>query len=253
MNEFNFKTWNDRDLTFNQQTKLTFAQCDKNGHLTWSELLRLTSDGAVEDFGMRGMGWKFLMENEIFFVVSRSSYHIIKMPAAEQFITLQTWEEIAQGPLTTRRYKIIDTQSGEVLITGFSLFIIINSKTRRLIPAKNFTMRPAPIRTSEYDGITPGKITIPENMTQLGIHKVVFSDLDSNGHTNNSKYLNFVIDSLPETFQNQTFKDLRINYSKEAHLNETINILANINEDSKKITILGLINTENCFEAELYF
>ena len=253
MNEYNFRTWNDSDLTFNQQTKLTFAQCDKNGRLTWAELLRLTSDGAGEDFGMRGMGWKFLMENGIFFVVSRSSYHITKMPVAEQFITLQTWEEVAQGPLTTRRYKIIDTQTGEVLVTGFSLFIIINSKTRRLIPAKNFKMRPAPERTTEYDGIAPGKITIPETMTQLGSHKIVFSDLDSNGHTNNSKYMNFVIDSLPENFQNQQFKNLRINYSKEAHLNETINIMANINETTKKITILGLINTESSFEAELYY
>lgn len=253
MKNYTFKLWNDEDLTYNQQLKLSFAQCDKNTNMSWAELLRLTSDGAVEDFNMRGISWDLLVEEGIIFVVSRVSYHIYKMPKAEQLITLRSWEEAAQGPLFVRRYQIIDTETQEVLINSSSLWTIINFKTRKIIPAKSFSMRPAPTLTTDYDGIKPGKISSPENMEKLGSHTIKFSDMDSNGHANNSKYMNFVIDVLPAEFQDKNYTDLRINYSKEAVMGDVIDLFGSIDEEAKKITVIGKIEENICFETELYW
>jgi len=77
--------------------------------------------------------------------------------------------------------------------------------------------------------------------------------MDANGHTNNSKYINFVLDSLPEEYQNMTYKDFKINYSKEALLNDEISIEADLTTSENKIVIAGINKNETCFECELYY
>lgn len=253
MKEIIFKQWTAEDLSFNFQTKLTFAQCDKNGRMTWAELLRMTSDGAGEDFTMRDMGWQRLSDMGIVFVVSRASFHIIKMPKYEDQITLVTWEEVPSGPLYTRRYEIRNTLTGEVMITSHSLWTLLDFKNKKIVPAKNFTLRPTPEKKTEYDGILSGKISQNEDMQLFGNHKVVFSDCDANGHCNNSKYMNFVMDSLPLEFQDKEFHDLRINYSKEVLYGENIELFGQIDQDAKKITVIGKVSGTVSFETELYY
>lgn len=254
MNELVFKTWNDdSDLTFYKDAYLSFAQCDMHENMSWAELLRFTSDAAVEDFAARNMNYAFLIEKGIIIVVSRISYHVIKMPKAFQQITLLTWEEAAQGPLCVRRYQIIDTNTKEILVTGFSLWTIVDFREKKLIPAKNYTYRPLPTRISDFDGIKPGKIAVPENAEKIGTHKIGFTDMDSNGHCNNSRYMNFVIDALPQEYQNKTFTDLRVNYSKEATYGDTIDLYGCIDDAAKKITVVGRLEQDVCFECELYW
>ena len=50
-----------------------FSQCSKNKKLSLTELLRLTSDIAVEDFAQRGLTREFLAERNIAILVSRKS------------------------------------------------------------------------------------------------------------------------------------------------------------------------------------
>ena len=90
-------------------------------------------------------------------------------------------------------------------------------------------------------------------METIAKHTVKYSELDANGHTNNSKYINFVIDNLPSEFQKKQIKDLRINYSREAHLGEEMEIKAKYNEAENKYSVQGVIGDVSSFEAELYY
>lgn len=253
MSELIFKQWSEEDLTFFKQHKLNFAECDKNSKMTWSDILRFTSDGAGEDFTMRNLSWQVLKDNGIVFVVTRTSYHVHKMPVADQLITLKTWEEAPQGPLFARRYEILDTNTNDVLISGYSLWTILDTNSHRMVPSKAFSLRPTPSKVTDFAGIKAGKIGEPEGTTEIGSHKVVFSDMDANGHVNNSKYINFVIDNLPEEYQNRTYTDMRLNYSKEAVYGDTINLFGKIDETEKKITVIGKVGDTISFESELYW
>lgn len=253
MNEIIFKQWNDEDLTFFKEMKLSFSQCDATYKMSWNEILRFTSDNAGEDFSMRGMDWPFLQSKGIVLIVSRISFHVIKMPVADQLITLRTWESAAMGPLCTRNYEIFDTSTKEPLIKGQSLWTILDLNNKKIIPAKNYPYRPAPTNTVEFEGIKCGKIPAPETMEILGTRKVVFSDLDSNGHTNNAKYINFAIDVLPEEFQRKQICDMRLNYSKEAMLGQEIELKGYYDATASKYTVFGLVEGSSSFECELYY
>lgn len=253
MNELILKQWHDEDLSFNHQFKLSFADCTVEGKMSWSEILKITSDCAGEDFEKRNMSWQFLKDNNIALIVSRISFHVFKMPLYNQEITIHTWESAPQGPLCTRNFKIFDTNTNEDLLIAQTLWTVLNISAKKIIPAKNYPYRPTPTLVTDFEWIKPGKIKLPEQMQTIATHKILYSELDANGHTNNSKYINFVLDNLPLEFQKKQIKDLRLNYSKEAHLGEEMEIKAFYNEAEKKYSVQGVVEGISSFEAELYY
>lgn len=238
---------------FNREVRILFSQCSENGKMNLCELLKLTSDSAVEDYAMRGMTWRVLAEKGYAILTSRQSYHFYRLPETDEKILLTTWEETPEPLQLIRRYKI-STDKGELLISGHSAWLVVNPSTRRIVRPSDFTLRqPVPKYTVDFDGIPTGKIAVPENLTVLNQRPICFTDTDSNGHTNNSRYGAFVLDCLPVEYQKKNFTDFRINYSKEAVKGQMLQMFASFDDDSKKITIVGKNGETTCFEAELYY
>lgn len=251
----NFNEWHEDDMSFHKNTMVSFSQCTPDRKMAWTEIFRFTSDNAGEDFTKRGMSWEFLIkEKGIAFVVSRTSFHVHKMPVADQRITFNSFETAPEGPLSGRYYEFVDTQSNEKLITAHTVWSILDMKQRKMLPAKSFDLRPTPTTSADvFTGIKTGRIKLPENAELFGSRKIVYSDLDANGHTNNARYIAFVFDVLPEEYQKMEYKDVRLNYSKEALFGENLVIKGCIDAEQKKITVAGLIEEQSSFECELYW
>lgn len=246
-----FKQWHEQEKFFNE-TQLYFCQTDMNHRMTLAELLRKTTDTAVEDYNQRGLPWVFLEANNTAILVSRVSFRIHKMPEANDEIVITTWEE-APEPLQLSRSYEITTPEGEPLITGDSRWILVDLEKRKIMRTSDFTLRKIPEIKTEHDCLPPGKIIVPENLQTLGEHTIRFSDIDGNGHTDNARYAEFVMDFLPENYQQKQFSDFRMNYSKEAIFGDTISISGNFDDAAKKITIVGKKAEETCFECELFW
>lgn len=250
-----YRNWHEEDgIVFHYETQVSFSQADINGNFSLNELLRITSDAAVEDYRQQGLSREFLKEHNTAILVSRVSFHFHKMPRENQRITIVTWEEKPELLQLKRAYKIY-SEDGELLVDGLSAWIVVNLETRRITPTKDFTLH-APNDYQRQDGcMKPGKITSPENLCEIDSRKIRFSDLDSNGHTTNSRYGAFIADVLPPEYPISNLKDFRINYSKEAMLGETVHIMNAVTdtENGKKLTYVGKLESGNSFEAELYF
>lgn len=253
MKELALKQYHTEDFTYYKEVRLSFAQCTPEHNITLAELLRITSDMAGEDFDDRDMGWEFLQDKGLVFIVTRVSFHILKMPQYDTIIRLKTYEVAPQGPLCNRMFEIYDTKTDELLITAETLWTILDFKNQKLVAAKAYPYRQCPSTPMKFEGVKAGKINIPADIEVVAEHKILFSELDANGHTNNSKYINFAIDSLPEEFQRKPVKNLRLNYSKESHLGDTMVIKAKYIAEENKYVVQGLVNDAASFECELYY
>jgi len=247
-----YKQFFDENDNFIYQTLVNFSLCTKNKVLSLNDLLKLTSDIAVEEYNQRGLSREYLAEHGFAILVSRVSYKIHTMPKENQEIVIKTWEEKPEALQLLRAFEISDT-SGNLLVTGLSTWLLVNPEKRTIVPTKMFTLRQIPETQKQHDCIKPGKISVPQDLVELDQRKIRFSDLDSNGHTNNSRYGAFIMDCLPEEYQNKPIKDVRLNYSKEAMLNYNLKISAHIDSDSNKIIVIGEHQEGKCFEAELYY
>ncbi|MCR5725160.1 MAG: acyl-[acyl-carrier-protein] thioesterase [Treponema sp.] len=259
MRESEYKYWFDDDgITFHSQHKVLFSQSAGNKALSFCELLKITSDMAVEDYAEQGMSRDFLKENGFAFLVSRASFRFHRMPRENERFTFTTWEEKPEAFQLVRAYEFT-AEDGTPLISGLSSWILADPVARRIIPTKNFTLRPPVEIQKEHDCQKYGKIAMPENLQLLDERKIRWSDIDGNGHTNNSRYGAFLADALPEAYRTKTFTDFRINYAKEAMLGETMQLLGSFDEDARRAVIIGKVvrdaagNDTNSvsFESEL--
>ncbi|QTQ14707.1 acyl-[acyl-carrier-protein] thioesterase [Treponema parvum] len=238
---------------FNREAKIYFSQCSADNKLNLYELLKLCSDSATEDYNLRGFSWKMLWENQVIILLSRQSFRFFKRPQSDERIRIVTWEETPEPLQLVRRYKIL-SDAEDVLITGHSTWLLVNPDTRKIIRTKDFNLRsPVPNYLVPYEGIPTGKIILPENMQELNRRPICFTDIDSNGHTNNSRYGAFTVDCLPEEYQKKDFTDFRINYSKEAVRGQTLTMFAHFDDEAKKITVAGKADHNVCFESELFY
>ena len=250
-----YRQWHEEDkVTFHNESTVYFSECSRNGTLGLEKLLKLTSDLAVKDFALRGMSAKTLLENHYAILVSSVAFRFHQLPVEKQNITFSTWEEKSQPLQFLRQYEINDTDSGKPLISGYSTWLLVDPEARRILPIKKFTMRPEVNYQKGHDCMEPGKISIPENTELWDTRKIRRSEIDSNGHTNNSRYGAFIEDALPEALAEKQFTDFRLNYCKEAVLGDTLKIFGAVDEEGKKLTVLGKKeNGETSFEAELYW
>ncbi len=236
---------------FTAETKVYFGQSDGNAVMHLHHLLLLTSQIAVEDYDIRGLGFKFLLEHDIALLLSRLSWKIDRLPCDNEEITVRTWEEAPRGPQLTRRFEITATATGERLMSADSLWMVVQPESRRIMRPSQFTLRPAPDYSEPYDGVPAGKFTVPDNMELLATRTIFASDLDANGHANNSRYAAFALDHIPAEYQNRKFTGFRINYSKEAKLGDEIQIFGSFDDDNRMFFISARHQSgEICFEAE---
>ena len=238
--------------TFYSEMKLHFCQCNMLSNLNFSELLRLTTDTAIEDYYERGISFTFLAERNYAILLSRIAFRFHKMPKANDVVTIATWEEKPEALQLMRAYEVTD-RDGTPLVSGSSSWFVVDYASHRIIRTKDFTLRPEPVRKEEHDCMTPGKIAIPENLVECASRPICWSDIDANSHMNNSRYGAFAIDCLPEEYQRKTFTDFRINCSHEAKKGDTITMFAAFDDDAKKIIVVGKQKNATCFESELYY
>lgn len=241
------------DLSFNWETMVFFSQCNINKNLSLNELLKLTSDIAVEDFARRGMSRETLAKNGIAILVSRDSFRIHKFPKENQRIVVRTWEEKSEALQFVRAVEI-ETLDGEKLVSGITAWLLVDLNNRRILPIKKFDemgLRTPTLKKTEHDCLPYGKIQLPEDAVLLDERFIKYTDLDANGHTNNSRYAAFAVDSLPAEFQGIEFKDVRINFAKEAMLGQKVQVFGKIDNEAKKIILVGKTESGTSFEAEL--
>lgn len=250
----NYREWHENGNIFFREIKLHFGQCDLNQRLSLPELLLITSDSAVEDFHQRGMSFDILLENGVVFLLSRLVFKIHSFPKAEDRFVLKTWEDKPSGGLLSRKYEM-KKEDGTKLISGTSLWLIANPESRRLLKPSSFTLREEPDFVVSVDCPPCGKIREPENMEKLGEREAGYSDMDANGHMNNSRYAAFIMDFLPEELQKKEIDVFKINFAKEARKGDIISIYAGVPEakTENKITVVGKSGEHVCFESELTF
>ena len=248
-----FRQWyDDKQPVFNREIEIYFSQCNEKHELSLSEMLRMTSDTGVEDYNERGMSWQTLADHDALILVSRMALRFHKMPVANETIVLKTWEEKPQPLQLIRAYEFM-SKDGVALVSGISSWIIVNPKTRRIVRTKDFTLREPPEISLPHDCMDCGKIIVPDQMTELNQRPICYSDIDGNGHTNNSRYGAFTVDCLPPEYQQKQFTDFRINFSKEAMKGEMLQMYGHADAQSHKVTVTGRQGNDTCFESELFY
>ena len=202
---------------------------DCNFRLRPSSFFDIAQELAVRGSAQLGVPDPLLRERGLFWILLRNAMHFDALPGMEQKVMLQTWHSGVRGPISSRDYRMLDSD-GKVMISATSSWALMDIKTHSLAkPERIFDlMSPEPQCAERALQPDAPKIIIPHDCLpeDAGVHVVGYSDLDYNRHANNGKYPHWAMDCLPaEIAATRMVSDFIINYNREVRMGENVQLL----------------------------
>lgn len=165
-----------------------------------------------------GFGIRVLHPKGLTWILTRLSVEMDELPTHCEKIRIETWIESNVHMLSTRDFRIY---SGDKLIGRCkSVWAVLDLEKREIVNCFDNPIFEGAVDGEVLDMPRVRMTTIPEP-TGCMPHKIVYSDIDYNGHCNSCRYLQAMTDAFLPNYYGKKVR-LDINYSKEAMLGETL-------------------------------
>lgn len=205
-----------------------------------------------------GFGYDALRESNTAWILSRIHVDFHNMPIWRQTINLKSWHKGTFSLFYLRDFTVED-EDGNRLISATTSWLILNLESRRIVRDNALAQEYENcIKENAVEEPAP-KIVVPKSTEfHLAVeHKVVYSDIDTNGHVNNVRYVLWAMDAIDFDITSQrNLKELDINYNHEIKPGETVLIYINksFQEDGSIIYLVdGKVNGQSSFIMRLKF
>ena len=236
---------------YSRQEELTFWDCDRNKKVRMATLLSKMAAFGGYHYDALGFTHEVLGAAGFAFLLSRVAVHIHHCPDFRDVLTVNTWENGAKGVHTQRVFQMVN-QKGELCVSAKSDWILADPNSHKLLRPSSFHLRPYGTCLVEIDCPDPKKILLPkEGLEELGSRRIVWSDLDGNGHLFSGNYGDIVWDALPADLQDRMPREFYINYSREAALGDELQLVGTREENTYRMEGLGPHGA--CFTALCVF
>lgn len=172
----------------------------------------------------QGRGW----------LLAQMKIRVERFPQIHEMIHVSTWSNGVDGRFATRDFRITDDAGQEIAAASSSWFVvdIADKKICRLDEYFN----PADFtRTDWAVGGKPGRVrplTEPDQETEVIAR---YSDLDINGHMNNVKYLELILDMFKTDFRlSHDIWEIEMNFLKETVEGDVLGNMLKVLEPGKE-------------------
>ncbi|HPH95168.1 MAG TPA: thioesterase [Anaerolineaceae bacterium] len=243
----------DQIQIYEETFQINMIECDFNQMLKPGAFFQHLTQAAGIHAARLGVGFDDFYARDLFWVNSRMKIKFYRYPHAGDTVTIRTWPKTIQQKLFyIRDFEVLDA-GGQRLAAASSAWLIINSKTRRLVSPHSLELNlPA----------LSDRIGLDEPLERLGVAqageerlriRAGYSAVDIVGHVNNSRYVDWICDAFPlEMFSRYRMDWLQINYDHEIMPGEEVAIRVNTAEQDDHLWALEGHNQSNdtrSFEA----
>ena len=199
---------------YSQQFHIDPVAVDRFGRLKPSMLLLYAQEVAGHHSDLLSFTYDSLAQRGLFWAVIRNRVQITRLPREGETITVETWPMPTTRTAYPRSTVAYDA-AGNELFRSVSLWVLMDLNTRTMIlPGKSGVELEGTLRGTEL--ASPRSLAL-KPMEHERSRAVCFTDLDVNGHMNNTRYLDWIMDLLPSSFhQNHSVKDFTLCYMNEA-------------------------------------
>ena len=209
-------------MVFEKEHIVTDDRADRFCRLKPSAILAMLQDGAGCQCAGWGMGWEALAAKGVFWAVTRNRVEIHRLPLVGEKVMIKTWPVTPTRSAYPRAMEGYDAE-GNLLFQVMSLWVLMDINKRTMVlPGRS------PI---QVPGITRGcELPLPTSLAPVAegeesCRRVVFSELDRNGHMSNIRYLDWMMDQLPaEYHQAHPLKAFTVAYLSEAREGDAITL-----------------------------
>ena len=229
-------------MKYNYEYEIKYQEVDGKKRLRLFNLENYLLEVAGTVADELGFGIAVLHPRGLTWILTRLSVEMYELPTHCERVRFETWIESNAHMLSTRNFRIY---SGDRLI-GIckTVWAILDLQKREIV---NYFDDPIFENAIDGEVLEMPRVrmtTIPEPTGSMP-HKIVYSDIDYNGHCNSCRYLQAMTDAyLPDYYGKKIRLD--INYSKEAMLGEEMQIYYLVTDDGVQYQMKNEAGETSC-------
>lgn len=205
---------------YTQQVKLTTYDMDASNTLRPSAMLRYCQEACELHLACYGLTHEKMQGDGIIFVFTRAGGVVHRWPRQHDPITIVTR---ARGVVGVQFYRSFDFYCGdEHLAEVLQASVVVSTQEHKLLRPKVFL--DYGVGAGENSGQKLDRMNLPKEIPIVGEREVRYSDLDYNGHVNNSVYSDIFCDYVPGGMHGRALREFQIHYVMESREGEVLQI-----------------------------
>ena len=249
-------------MKYNYEYEIKYQEVDGRKRLRLFNLENylLEVAGLVAD--ELGFGIRALHPMGLTWILTRLSVEMYELPTHCERVRFETWIESNSHMLSTRNFRIYTSPhpspkeretsplcgDGREVWTLIgqckTVWAVLDMEKREIVNIFDDPMFENCVDGEVIDMPRVRMTTIPEPTGSMP-HKIVYSDIDYNGHCNSCRYLQAMTDAyLPDYYGKKIRLD--INYSKEAMLGEEMHIYYLVTDDGVQYQMKNKAGETSC-------
>uniref|UniRef100_UPI0040488DD3 acyl-[acyl-carrier-protein] thioesterase n=1 Tax=Mariniflexile sp. TaxID=1979402 RepID=UPI0040488DD3 len=214
---------------FDKHFELRYFEMNKLGLATPTIMLALLEETAADHCYSINHSLFDLVKKNIGWVLVSGAMQINRYPNYKEKITIRTWLS-SYSSIKGYRENIIFDEQQNIIGRAKGLWVFFDIEKRKPMPIFNDIKEKWPINSEEsINKNIKKKIEAIDFATHIKQFKVNRFDTDMNRHVNNIRYLQWVIESIPEDIvDNYYLHEIDGRFISEAQFGDTVLSLTNI-------------------------
>ena len=229
---------------YKEKIQVTSNDVDQNLELRLSSLFKFMQQVASNHCESVKVGHWELFKHNLLWVVIRTEVKIYRTPILDEVITVTTHPGKTHSFVYPRYFEIYDSK-GKLIISSSSMWAMIDKNTRRVV------LKPEGIKEIKAE-VDKNDLPLPEKIAgeapyKVEDRKVRYTDIDLNGHLNNTQYIEFILDTHDaEFYKSHRLCGINVNYDKEIKSGDVVSLFSN---GKTPEIIKGMVGEVNHFTA----
>ena len=237
---------------YSEKYQIQLFEGDANGCISLAMMMNIMLAISEHQLGQLDISQQKLVQNyHVGWVITQYHIDVKRAPKIGETIIVGTQATGYNRFFCYRDFWINDTNGNE-LVNVHSTFVMMDIKTRKIIPVikeivAKFDLEPSTriVRFPRIPHLDENKPIISQD------YRVRYFDIDNNGHVNNTRYFDWMQDVLEFDFlQNHVIKTADVRYEREVHYGEIAKSEAQIVDEN---TTLHRIMNNDEVAAEAKF
>lgn len=215
------------EMIYSQNYEIKDNMVDCFGNLKPAQILFIAQDMG----GRHSRELTPLLNSEhLFWAVTRHRVQITRLPKSGETLRVETWA-LPTTRVAYPRSVVAYDEKGKECFRSITLWVIMTLDTRKMLSPSKSGIQVAGI-TRGLELSSP-KGLVPRNMVNSSPRRVCYTDIDRNGHMNNTRYMEWVDDLFPSAFHREhRLKELLVCYLAESREGQTLDLRYDVQENA---------------------
>ncbi|WP_446898118.1 acyl-[acyl-carrier-protein] thioesterase [Clostridium sp. LBM24168] len=221
-----------------KEFQVNYYEIDFKEKLLITSIMNYFDDTATEQSQNMGRGLGYMKEHRIAWVIYKWDIYVNRYPHFREKIKVRTYARSFRKFYGYRTFEIIDKDEN-IICRANSVWLLIDIDKRRVKRITDDMYSIYGVTKQDNEPLAIDNINLPDKFDFEKYFDVRYSDIDTNRHVNNVKYVDWAIETVPlDIVENYSIENINISYKKEAIYGGKIKSSTKIEEENGKY--LGL-------------